>query len=93
MILNSFYRTFQANFERFAALGLDVALTELDIRFTLPSNATLLASQAENYAYVVNSCLAVSRCVGITTWDTSDDVSDFHLIKFGAMSETISMGI
>jgi endo-1,4-beta-xylanase len=75
LIVNSFYRTFQANFERFAALGLDVAITELDIRYTLPSSATLITAQAENYKYVTNACLAVSRCVGITVWDTSDDVS------------------
>ncbi|CAE7167973.1 unnamed protein product [Rhizoctonia solani] len=75
LIVNSFSRTFQANYERFAALGLDVAITELDIRFTLPSTAALLASQAENYKYVMNSCLAVPRCVGVTVWDTSDDYS------------------
>ncbi|CCO30091.1 hypothetical protein RSOLAG1IB_07504 [Rhizoctonia solani AG-1 IB] len=75
LIVNSFYRTFQANFERFAALGLDVAITELDIRYTLPNSATLITAQAENYKYVTNACLAVSRCVGITVWDTSDDYS------------------
>ncbi|KAB5594566.1 Glycosyl hydrolase family 10 domain-containing protein [Ceratobasidium theobromae] len=75
LIVNSFSRTFQANFQRFADLGLDVAITELDIRMTLPATDALLTSQAENYKYVVNSCLAVSRCVGITTWDTSDDYS------------------
>lgn len=75
MIVDSFYRNFQANYQRFADLGLDVAITELDIRYTLPSTPALVAAQAENYKYVINSCLAVSRCVGITTWDTSDDVS------------------
>lgn len=75
LIVNEFYRTFVDNFERFGALGLEIAITELDIRFLLPSTDTLLAEQAENYAYVVNSCLAVSACIGITTWDTSDDYS------------------
>ena len=79
MIVNSSERTLQSNFERFAALGLDVAITELDIRMTLPSTSALLAAQANDYKYVVNSCVAVSRCVGITTWDTSDDVSYFRL--------------
>jgi endo-1,4-beta-xylanase len=80
LIVNSFERTFQANFQRFADLGLDVAITELDIRMTLPATDALLAAQAENYKYVVNSCLAVSRCVGITVWDTSDDVSASPLV-------------
>ncbi|KAG8763321.1 hypothetical protein FRC11_004753, partial [Ceratobasidium sp. 423] len=75
LIVDSFSRTFQANYQRFADLGLDVAITELDIRMTLPSTDALLTAQAENYKYVVNSCLAISRCVGITVWDTSDDHS------------------
>lgn len=75
LIVNSFDRSFVANFQRFADLGVEIALTELDVRFTLPSTAALLASQAENYAYVIASCVAVAKCVGITVWDTSDDVS------------------
>jgi len=74
-ILNGFSRTFVANFRRFADLGLELAITELDIRIQLPSTSELLSQQAENYAYVVASCLAVEQCVGITTWDTSDDYS------------------
>ncbi|CAE6414484.1 unnamed protein product [Rhizoctonia solani] len=75
LIVNSFPRTFQANYERFANLGLDVAITELDIRYKLPRTAALVTAQAENYKYVVSACLAVSRCVGVTVWDTSDDRS------------------
>jgi endo-1,4-beta-xylanase len=52
--------------ERFAALGLDVAITELDIRMQLPSDAQKLAQQAKDYAAVAKACQAVSRCVGIT---------------------------
>ena len=75
LILNGFSRTFVANFQRFADLGLELAITELDIRIQLPSTSELLSQQAENYAYVIASCLAVERCIGITTWDTSDDYS------------------
>jgi endo-1,4-beta-xylanase len=75
LIVNSFERTVQENFQRFADLGLEIAITELDIRMTLPATNDLLQAQAENYAYIVKSCVAVSKCVGITTWDTSDDVS------------------
>ncbi|CAE6455139.1 unnamed protein product [Rhizoctonia solani] len=75
LIVNSFEHTVQENFQRFADLGLDIAITELDIRMTLPATDILLKAQAENYAYIIKSCLAVSKCVGITTWDTSDDVS------------------
>lgn len=64
LILNEFDRTFTDNFKRFGDLGVEFAITELDIRFTLPATDTLFAQQAENYAYVVNSCLAVSQCIG-----------------------------
>jgi len=65
----------QANLQRFADLGLDVAITELDVRMVLPSDATKVAAQNTIYTNVVNACLAVSRCVGITIWDYTDKYS------------------
>ena len=65
----------QQNLARFAALGLDVAITELDVRVQLPSDATKLATQATYYRNVTNACLAVARCVGITTWGYTDKYS------------------
>jgi endo-1,4-beta-xylanase len=62
----------QQNMERFAALGLDVAITELDIRMEMPSTPEKLAQQARDYASVVKACHAVSRCVGVTFWGISD---------------------
>jgi endo-1,4-beta-xylanase len=72
LILGQPPATLQQNIQRFADLGLDVALTELDIRMTLPATAAMLSQQAANYASVVNACLAVTRCVGITTWGVGD---------------------
>ena len=65
----------QANLQRFANLGLDVAITELDVRMILPRDATKDATQATYYTNVVNACLAVTRCVGITVWDYTDKYS------------------
>lgn len=65
----------QQNLQRFAALGLDVAITELDVRMQLPADSSKLATQATYYRNVVNACLAVSRCVGITTWGYTDKYS------------------
>jgi len=56
---------YQANLQRFANLGLDVQVTELDIE---GSGAT----QAANYGRVVQACLAVTRCTGITVWGIRD---------------------
>lgn len=64
-----------ANLQRFANLGLDVAITELDIRMTLPSTPALLQQQAQDYVTVFNACYAVSRCLGVTIWGVGDAYS------------------
>ncbi|GAA3015938.1 endo-1,4-beta-xylanase [Streptomyces fulvorobeus] len=65
----------QQNLQRFADLGLDVAFTELDVRIPLPADAAELATQTSYYQRVVEACLAVERCVGITVWDYTDKYS------------------
>jgi mannan endo-1,4-beta-mannosidase len=60
------------NIERFADLGLDVKITELDIRMTLPADQAKRAQQGADYRRVLDACLAVPRCVGITTWGFTD---------------------
>ncbi len=62
----------QANMQRFANLGLDVAVTELDDRITLPATSANLAQQATDFSAVVKDCLGVSRCVGVTQWAVGD---------------------
>ncbi|MFI7385579.1 endo-1,4-beta-xylanase [Streptomyces sp. NPDC049813] len=53
---------FRTTLQSFAALGVDVALTELDIQ----------GASGTTYANVTNDCLAVSRCLGITVWGVRD---------------------
>jgi endo-1,4-beta-xylanase len=74
-ILNSLPSSMQTNLARFAGLGLDVAITELDIRMRTPFSSRKLSQQATNYQTVVNACLAVTRCVGMTTWGVTDKYS------------------
>ena len=64
----------QANIQRFADLGVEVHLTELDIDDDL-SNNDIGAGQAENYRKVVRACLNVAKCTGITVWGISDSES------------------
>ncbi|MFK0115441.1 endo-1,4-beta-xylanase [Streptomyces sp. NPDC090994] len=59
---------YQANLQRFADLGVDVQITELDIE----GSGT---AQAASYGTVVKACLAVSRCTGITVWGVTDKYS------------------
>ncbi|GAA5039521.1 endo-1,4-beta-xylanase [Thermocatellispora tengchongensis] len=75
LILGQVPSTLRQNIQRFADLGVDVAITELDIRMDLPRTAAKDAQQANDYTRVVEACLAVSRCVGITVWDFSDKQS------------------
>ncbi|QFZ17802.1 endo-1,4-beta-xylanase [Saccharothrix syringae] len=75
LILGQVPSTVEQNIRRFAELGVDVAITELDIRMRTPRDAAKDAQQAQDYRAVVNACLAVTRCVGITVWDFSDGYS------------------
>lgn len=67
--------SFQANLERFAAIGVEVAVTEMDVRIKLPSNANLLAQQATIYGLVAKGCQNVHACAGITYWGFTDKYS------------------
>jgi endo-1,4-beta-xylanase len=66
---------FRANLQRFAGLGLDVAVTELDVRMPTPPDAASLRQQADDYDAVLRACLAVARCRGVTVWGFSDATS------------------
>ncbi|MFE0672781.1 endo-1,4-beta-xylanase [Streptomyces sp. NPDC058867] len=72
LILGQVPATLQQNIQRFADLGVDVAITELDIRMTLPADSAKLAQQAADYRQVLNACVAVTRCVGATVWGFGD---------------------
>lgn len=63
------------NMNAFTALGVEVALTELDIRTTTPAATSAVAQQAKDYANAVGGCKAVEKCVGITIWDYTDKYS------------------
>ena len=62
----------QSNMQRFASLGLDVAITELDDRMSTPASSANLSQQATDDANVVKACLAIASCPGITQWNISD---------------------
>ncbi|KAG9315006.1 glycoside hydrolase family 10 protein [Chiua virens] len=64
----------RTNMERFTALGLEVAVTELDDRIPLPVTDADLYQQKSDYMAIVQSCMTVPRCVGVTVWDFPDKV-------------------
>src|SRR3954463_10484477 len=63
---NSAPGDYQANLQRFANLGVEVQITELDISGS---------NQAAVYGTVTRACMAVARCAGITVWGIRDSDS------------------
>ena len=61
----------EAQMRDFTALGLEVAITELDIP-TSPTDPGAPAAQADAYRRIVEACLAVDGCVEITLWGLTD---------------------
>ncbi|MER6425635.1 non-reducing end alpha-L-arabinofuranosidase family hydrolase [Streptomyces sp. NPDC001137] len=57
--------SFQTTLSNFAALGVDVQITELDIAQASPTA----------YANTVRACMNVPRCTGITVWGIRDSDS------------------
>jgi endo-1,4-beta-xylanase len=62
----------KANVERFAALGLRVDFTELDIRFPGPATPERLASQAGYYADIAKIVMATPGTDTIVLWGLDD---------------------
>ena len=62
------------NFQRLAALGLRISLTEVDVRIqTTPTPDTaLLALQRNGYKTVMSICLAQPACKNFFTWGVND---------------------
>jgi endo-1,4-beta-xylanase len=68
-----------SNMARLAALGLQVHVTEMDVRIPVDSNgnasAADLASQATIYQYVMSACQATPNCTAFLTWGFTDKYS------------------
>lgn len=55
--------------QMFVDLGVEMAITELDVRMTLPVTEALLEQQRADYKSVIKACKRVEQCVGVTVWD------------------------
>jgi endo-1,4-beta-xylanase len=64
----------ERNLKRFSDLGLEIHITELDIRLNGADSAALNA-QAELYSDIAKLCVANSRCKVLQTWGFTDRYS------------------
>jgi endo-1,4-beta-xylanase len=67
--------SFSANMARFAALGLRIYLTEMDVRLRVPSTEQQLEEQARLYGAVMERCLREPACRAVQFWGLSDRYS------------------
>ncbi len=66
--------SFRKNMRRFADLGLEIHITELDVRLH-DGSAASLSAQAKIYAEITRACLELPACKVIQTWGVSDNHS------------------
>lgn len=63
------------NVARFAALGVQVRFTELDVRIPLPADQNEINTQNTYYSNIVNICRESAACAGVTIWGFTDRYS------------------
>ena len=63
------------NAARIANLGLELMITEADVRIQLPTTAAKLQQQAAEYRSLWSFCLNTAICRGVVTWGFTDKYS------------------
>ena len=61
-----------AQIARYRAIGVEVAITELDVRVPLPATTASLQAQAAVYGGVVAACLDAANCDTVVVWGFTD---------------------
>ena len=84
----------QQNLQRFADLGLETAITEVDVRITLEEGETeptaaQQAQQADYYQQALEACLGVKTCKSFTIWGFTDKYSWVPVFFEGQGSATV----
>lgn len=83
----------EASLRRFDELGLETAITELDVRMDLPEGGepteAQLRQQADYYQQALSACLAVKDCNSFTIWGFTDKYSWVPVFFGGEGSATV----
>ncbi|MGQ9597591.1 MAG: endo-1,4-beta-xylanase [Thermoproteota archaeon] len=64
-----------ANIKRLNDLGLDVHVTEMDVRIRMPVTSEELTRQAEIYRDTLKACLSAKNCTAFVIWGFTDRYS------------------
>ena len=68
-------KAFATTLRTYQQLGLEVAITEMDVRLTPPITKGILNKQANIYRLVRDGCVAAPNCMSLTTWGFTDRYS------------------
>ncbi|MET7365466.1 endo-1,4-beta-xylanase [Streptomyces sp. NPDC005566] len=83
----------EESLRRFDKLGLETAITELDVRMDLPEGGeptdAQLQQQADYYQQALSACLAVKDCNSFTIWGFTDKYSWVPVFFEGEGSATV----
>jgi len=69
------HNAFTKNINRLKNIGLQVHITEMDVRLKKPAGKIQRATQAKIYAEILGSCLSSSSCNSFSLWGFSDKYS------------------
>jgi GH35 family endo-1,4-beta-xylanase len=64
-----------SNMQRFANLGLNIYITEMDVRYPTPISAANRTAQATIYQNVLDRCLRQTACKAFQIWGFTDKYS------------------
>ncbi|HTK09307.1 MAG TPA: DUF2341 domain-containing protein [Ktedonobacteraceae bacterium] len=70
--VSAYARDVETTIQHYQALGVDVAISEMDVKL---SNATLTQKQADLYKAIATICAKYSACKRFTTWGVTDKIT------------------
>lgn len=62
----------RANMDRYAEIGVDVQITECDVRVGLPMTAEKEVLQTKLFGDLLQTCIDAPNCAHMTVWGLSD---------------------
>jgi endo-1,4-beta-xylanase len=65
----------RTNMQRLADLGLEISITEMDVRIQLPTETAELQQQALAYSDTMQLCLEQPACTAVVAWGFTDKYS------------------